>query len=597
MKNSIRILLAAAMVLATIVAVGARPSPDSARARVAKEAKDDNVWISVGNLGVLVTNYGRIGDASTARQSSMEWPLGSNNDYLYEGRIWFGAKDAGGNLIGVTESDMTLEWGTGESVTAPIRIVTGDSARGDFDTHATYSDVFPGQNYSDAIGIQVTQHTSTWTVSYLDDFIIYDMTFTNVSGGDLFDCYIGVAFDGDISSQEGAENYLDDLTYYLRDDDLNRFISYEYDWDHPEIPGNDIGGPEGQSKGYLGTSPLLIIDADGNESVMPATHYWWDWNHDPGSDQLRYEYMASNQYLPIPPSAFDYRYLQAYGPFDIPAGKSIRIISAHGLGEGLAGLTENMWAAYDLLDANKSQLDAGKWLVSGPPAAPALTVTPGDGRVTLRWSADGETHVDPVTGVADFAGYRVWKSRAGVEGTWTLLAEYDKLDDYGMNAGLPPVVDGMYQFVDDNVQNGFAYFYAVTVYDKGDLEAVGSLESSQNSNKAEVYPGPTGDSSGDNIYVYPNPYTFESAWDPVPGPESAASNRIRFNNIPGDCTIRIYTMSGDLVATIEHTNGLGYEDWTLMSDKAQAQKVVSGVYLYSVRGEGVDFVGKFVILR
>jgi hypothetical protein len=605
MKNSIKILLAVAAVFAMIVAVGARPSPEASRARVAKAAADDNEWIDVGNLGVLVTNYGKIGDESTPRQTSFEWPLGSNNDHLYAGRVWFGALATKGDvssLIGVSSGDQD-DWGTEPaSDSYAIRNVEGDSARGDYDTYATYTDVFTGGK-ANAIGIRVDQHTSTWTVSYLDDVILYDLTFTNESGVDIYDAYTAVAFDGDISSQEGAENYLDDLTYYFHDADLGRFLSYEYDWDHPEIPGRDIGGPEGQSRGFLGTSPLLVIDAQGNETTLPATHYWWDWNHDPGTDQLQYEYMASEEYLPVPASAFDYRYMQAYGPFDIPAGQSVRVLSVHGVGLGLEGLRENVWAIHDLFEANRAVMDAGKWAASGPPASPDLTVEPGNKRVRLLWGDSGEDHVDAVTGVTDFAGYRIWKSPTGVEGTWTLLADFDQPDEYGLNSGLPPVVEsgqyaGMYEFEDTQVKNGFSYYYAVTVYDKGDLEAVGSLESSTNTNKIEVLPGPVGDTSeSPDIYVYPNPYRFQATWDPTPGPQAPEANRVRFNNIPGQCKIRVYTMSGDLVSTLNHTDGTGYHDWQLMSDRANPQKVVSGLYLYSVRGEGVDFVGKFVILR
>ncbi len=597
MKKGIRFLLVTALFVVTAVAVQARRAPDSGpRARAARTAIDDNIFLSVGNLGALITNYGRFGDADSPRQSSMEWPLGSNNDYLFEGRLWFGTITNGPV---VTQSDQILRWGTDQTASSDTIVVdTGPNARGDFDTHCTFTDLIVGA--TDAIGINVDQHTSTWTVSYLDDFILYDLTFTNVSGGDLEACYVGWAFDGDVSSQEGSENYLDDLTYYLRDDDLNRFISYEYDDDHPQIPGNDKGGPAGQSKGYLGSSPLLVIGPDGTEfnNSMPTNHYWWDWNHDPGTDDLRYEYLSSTEFLPVPPSPFDYRYLQSFGPFDMAAGETVRILAVHGVGEGLAGLTENLWAAHDLFEANAATFDDGKWLASGPPPAPALTVTPADGRVTLNWSDAGEDHVDPVTGVAnDFAGYRVWRSNEGVEGTWTLLADFDALDDYGLNAGLPPKTDGMYEFVDTQVQNGFGYWYSVSVYDKGDLEAVGSLESSQNSNKVEVFPGPVGDATGDNIYVYPNPYRFQSTWDPTPGPQAPAANRVRFNNIPGQCTIRIYTMAGDLITEINHNDGTGYEDWNLMSDREQPQKIVSGIYLYNVQGDDVDYVGKFVVLR
>ena len=65
-------------------------------------------------------------------------------------------------------------------------------------------------------------------------------------------------------------------------------------------------------------------------------------------------------------------------------------------------------------------------------------------------------------------------------------------------------------------------------------------------------------------------------------------------------TIKIYTVSGDLVQTLDHDglSGFGSISWNLMS--RNGQEVVSGVYLYSVQSDDnrfEDFVGKFVVVR
>ena len=65
-------------------------------------------------------------------------------------------------------------------------------------------------------------------------------------------------------------------------------------------------------------------------------------------------------------------------------------------------------------------------------------------------------------------------------------------------------------------------------------------------------------------------------------------------------TIRIYTVSGDLVQELHHdgTEGSGQVSWNLMS--RNLQEIVSGVYLYSVQADDArfeDFVGKFVVVR
>ena len=75
----------------------------------------------------------------------------------------------------------------------------------------------------------------------------------------------------------------------------------------------------------------------------------------------------------------------------------------------------------------------------------------------------------------------------------------------------------------------------------------------------------------------------------------------------GNWTLRIFTISGDLVQTIrntdEQTSGKpqqensddGQASWNLIS--RNGQDVVSGIYMFSVEsGEGTE-QGKFVIIR
>lgn len=585
-------LLLLLMVSVSVLISGSIEAREQTPVRLAKTAVDDYDNVAIGNVGVLVTNYGKFGNYELG-VDTFEWPIGSGNTYLFEGRIWFGTKLAGEKVVSTGDD---FEWGTAPDARADtVLVITGDEATSEYDTYAVMTDDVAGN--PNVIGVELTQRTYNWSISYLDDFIIYDFTFKNISGTDLTECYVGFAMDCDVSGDEGAERYIDDLTGW----DPEHLISYMYDSDNPEVPGDDTGGPTGmESPGYIGTMPLVApAPVDGRVGAdTPSSHYWWDWNHDPGSDELKYDYMASGKYLDTPPSPFDYRYLQSYGPYDIPAGKSIRIVIVTGLGKGLAGLQANLSAAKDLFEANRDRWasDGGKWLASGPPPSPGLTVTSGDQMVTLTWDDGSEGHVDPVTGATDFEGYRVWKSPTGIEGDWTLLADFDRIDAFGLNTGLPPKnADGLYEFVDRDVHNGYPYHYAVTVYDDADLAAVGSLESSKTTNRQFASPSALAQTDESKIYVYPNPYKADAPWDFQPDLYNPSDERIRFNNIPSRCTIRIFSLSGDLIRTLNHTSGTGSEDWNLIS--RNTQKVVSGIYLYNIRGEGVDYIGKFVIIR
>jgi len=69
---------------------------------------------------------------------------------------------------------------------------------------------------------------------------------------------------------------------------------------------------------------------------------------------------------------------------------------------------------------------------------------------------------------------------------------------------------------------------------------------------------------------------------------------------PCESTIRIYTLSGDLVEVLYHdgSQGRGTKRWDLVS--RNGQDVTSGVYLFSVEPGGSEFnrtIGKFVVIR
>jgi hypothetical protein len=74
--------------------------------------------------------------------------------------------------------------------------------------------------------------------------------------------------------------------------------------------------------------------------------------------------------------------------------------------------------------------------------------------------------------------------------------------------------------------------------------------------------------------------------------------RIQFINLPTQCQIKIYTLAGDLVTTLDHHDAArGYEDWNLTSSIGQA--ISSGIYLFTVEDvtNAKVQVGKFVIIK
>ncbi len=103
----------------------------------------------------------------------------------------------------------------------------------------------------------------------------------------------------------------------------------------------------------------------------------------------------------------------------------------------------------------------------------------------------------------------------------------------------------------------------------------------------------------DRIAVVPNPYIVAAEWEPKQVLLTAPrERRLEFINLPMECTIRIYTLAGELVDTIQHKSSVtnGAETWDLLSKDNIG--VAYGVYIYHVEAPGIgEKIGKFAIIK
>ena len=103
----------------------------------------------------------------------------------------------------------------------------------------------------------------------------------------------------------------------------------------------------------------------------------------------------------------------------------------------------------------------------------------------------------------------------------------------------------------------------------------------------------------DDVYVVPNPYVATSLFEPAnPYLVGRGERRILFMNLPPQCTIRIYTVTGDLVQTLTHDAAVddGQEPWNLVS--RDGMDVAYGVYIFHVDAPGVgETVGRFALIK
>jgi len=93
------------------------------------------------------------------------------------------------------------------------------------------------------------------------------------------------------------------------------------------------------------------------------------------------------------------------------------------------------------------------------------------------------------------------------------------------------------------------------------------------------------------IRVVPDPYIISNVWE-----TNQFGKKLMFNHLPNQCKISIFTMVGDHVADIDHSNNLGYEYWNMRSYNDQF--IAYGLYVYVVTlPDGQKKVGKFLVIK
>lgn len=315
-----------------------------------------------------------------------------------------------------------------------------------------------------------------------------------------------------------------------------------------------------------------------------------------------------------------------YGPFDLERGDSIVIVEA----EGVNGLSRQMceeigrrWKqAYNdpndkgpfvLPDSSttpdkdvykdqwvytgrdsimlvfsraKRNFDMGYMIPQPPQPPPLFDVKSGGDKITLSWSPS------PSEGESNFGGYRIYRSVGKTDTT------YSEIFACGYETANPALV---YQFDDITAARGVSYYYYITAFSNGnnnntDANPHGQLESSMFYTRTTepAYLRRPGSDDLEGIRIVPNPFYLTADRQRLLFPEE--NDKIMFYNIPGRCTIKIYTERGDLIETIEHTDGSGDQEW--FSITSSRQVIVSGVYIAHIETpDGRSINKKFIVIR
>ncbi len=168
-----------------------------------------------------------------------------------------------------------------------------------------------------------------------------------------------------------------------------------------------------------------------------------------------------------------------------------------------------------------------------------------------------------------------------------------------------------YEFEVTDLLPNVPYWITVTTFDFGSPESgLQPLESSKVFNAQPAYPDNEMDEQPDdvgNVYIFPNPYRNDSNYRSLGlegrGEEDRTRNRVRkitFANLPPKCTIRIFSLDGDLIREIDHDvieadPTSSYHEWDMVT--RNMQMIVSGLYYWVVEDEqGNSSIGKLVVL-
>jgi hypothetical protein len=487
------------------------------------------------------------------------------------------------------------------------------------------------------------------TNPHQDDLVDYDGEDKAETETDKIDEWdpLDLNSNGNFNEPDG---YPDEYTIYKDDSGnvqkISRSMSYIYDEDDASTPQNDTGEGGGLLTGCPGYSSLRLIYADPTLlDTIPSyySHTWWNIESDPGTDPERYAYMNAShvacsgyRYMPNPhmlgAPTFDYRFLSSIGPYEMAPNDTIRIVVTYVHGYGLNGGYDTEtgdWVDGARTNADRALLayyegsdgdplhpvapDFGNhWILPIPPPPPNLSYSAGDKIVRLVWDDVAEHQVNPLDPDIKFAEYKIFRAIYQPY-KWSLI---DVIDS---NMVKSPNFNHTY--IDTTVDNLFPYFYTVTARNSGRPALIDGItgevirpqipaQESERSNYMRdeigeplpVYPQVIHTQSNqeynlEDIKVVPNPYRGSSYFD------GKYEKLIYFINLPPTAKITIYTISGDLVQTINHDRSQDGPclansycvEWNLVSRNEQL--VQTGVYLFLIESQWGSKLGKFMIFR
>lgn len=297
---------------------------------------------------------------------------------------------------------------------------------------------------------------------------------------------------------------------------------------------------------------------------------------------------------------FAYNY--GYGPYDLAPGESVRIVIA----EGSAGISRELAeetgarfkqgeitareknivvfqgrdSLFQTFERAIANFESGFEIPNAPQPPSFFTVNSAGDGIALEWEYDGDT--------SNLDGFRIYRASGRVDSTYRLLYEAGA-DERELKDGDAARQNDPDSYYIETPVRGRDYYYYIQSVGSVNNDPTGNTPTGQRLTSSRYYsqsydPARLLREAGEamsEIRVVPNPYNPNI--DRSLLLDQDGRDRIAFYEIPGQCTIEIYTELGEKIRTIKHTNGSGDENWDLRTD--YRQRVVSGIYIARIINE------------
>ncbi len=235
-----------------------------------------------------------------------------------------------------------------------------------------------------------------------------------------------------------------------------------------------------------------------------GANFWY-----PSSDREFFDYLNSHQfdeYTGTTPQPIDFLFSSSTFPLFEGRTERISIAMLHAY-EDLGNLNSSSHYApniYKLKEIAQVIYEAD-YRFAQPPKMPTLTATAGDGKVVLSWDnvADQLTREPFIGNINDFEGYKLYRATdklfsdaevitnsQGVKMFKKPIFQCDLIDtisghaNYGVVGGaefyLGDETGISHHYVDEQVQNGRTYYYAIVAYDYGAPNIGNGISPSEN---------------------------------------------------------------------------------------------------------------------